>query len=97
MLGRLEKRKGIDRLLHAIPQVIRETPFCKFVIAGDDIGEAPQGKSYRDYFEGFASAAALESTTFLGYVEERELSKLYADCDIFAGAFSIRILWPDLP
>ena len=83
-VGRLEKRKGIDRLLHAIPQVIRETPFCKFVIAGDDIGEAPQGKSYRDYFESFASAAARESTTFLGYVEERELSKLYADCDIFA-------------
>lgn len=82
-VGRLEKRKGIDRLLHAIPQVIRETPFCKFVIAGDDIGEAPQGKSYRDYFESFASAAAHESTTFLGYVEERELSKLYANCDIF--------------
>ena len=82
-VGRLEKRKGIDRLLHAIPQVIRETPFCRFVIAGDDIGEAPQGKSYRDYFESFASAAARESTTFLGHVEERELSQLYADCDIF--------------
>ena len=83
-VGRLEKRKGIDRLLHAIPQVIRETPFCRFVIAGDDIGEAPQGKSYRDYFESFASSAARESTTFLGHVDERELSQLYADCDIFA-------------
>lgn len=83
-VGRLEKRKGIDRLLHAIPKVIRDTPFCRFVIAGDDMGEAPQGKSYRDYFDSFASSAARESTTFLGHVEERELPQLYADCDIFA-------------
>ena len=83
-LGRLEKRKGIDRLLHAIPQVIRETPFCRFIIAGDDIGEAPQGKTYRDYFESFASSAACERTTFMGHVEEGKLSQLYAECDIFA-------------
>lgn len=82
-VGRLENRKGIDRLLHAIPQVIRETPYCRFVIAGDDVGEAPQGKSYRDFFESFAPSAARESTTFLGHVEECELSRLYADCDIF--------------
>ncbi len=82
-VGRLEKRKGIDRLLHAIPPVIRETPFCRFVIAGEDVGEAPQGNSYREYFESFASAAAREATTFLGHVEECKLSQLYADCDVF--------------
>ena len=82
-VGRLEKRKGIDRLLHAIPQVIREVPRCRFVIAGDDIGEAPQGESYRDYFESFASAMSREATTFLGHVEESELNQLYAHCDIF--------------
>ncbi len=82
-VGRLEKRKGIDRLLHAIPRVIREAPCCRFVIVGDDIGEAPQGKSYRDYFERFASPAAQAATTFLGHVEESELSLLYADCDVF--------------
>jgi len=83
-VGRLEKRKGIDRLLHAIPKVVREAPYCRFVIAGDDIGETPQGKSYRDYFDSFASPAAREATTFLGHVEESQLSQLYADCDIFA-------------
>lgn len=82
-VGRLEKRKGIDRLLHAIPQVIREAPCCRFVIAGDDIGEAPQGKSYRDYFESFAPPEARRATNFRGHVEEETLSKLYADCDIF--------------
>ena len=83
-VGRLEKRKGIDRLLHAIPKVVREAPYCRFVIAGDDIGEAPQGKSYRDYFESFASPEARKATTFLGYVKDSELSQLYVDCDIFA-------------
>lgn len=82
-VGRLENRKGIDRLLHAIPHVIRETPYCRFVIAGDDVGEAPQGNSYRDYFESFAPSAARAATTFPGHVEESELSQLYADCDIF--------------
>ena len=83
-VGRLEKRKGIDLLLQAIPNVIGSAPQCKFVIAGADIGEAPQGKTYRDYFESFATPAARKATTFLGYVEERALSQLYANCDIFA-------------
>ena len=80
----MEKRKGIDRLLHAIPKVIHGAPCCRFVIAGEDIGEAPQGRSYHDYFESFASPAARQATTFLGHVGERDLSSLYADCDIFA-------------
>ena len=82
-VGRLEKRKGIDRLLQAIPKVIGSAPQCKFVIAGADIGEAPQGKTYREYFESFATPAARKTTTFLGHVEERVLSQLYANCDIF--------------
>ncbi len=82
-VGRLEQRKGIDRLLHAIPQVVREAPCCRFVIAGDDIGEAPQGKSYRDYFESFASPEARKATVFCGHVGEETLSQLYADCDVF--------------
>ena len=82
-VGRMEKRKGIDRLLQAIPKVIRDVPCCRFVIAGDDIGEAPQGMSYHDYFESFAPPAARKATTFLGHVEERDLSELYTSCDVF--------------
>ena len=83
-VGRLEKRKGIDRLLHAIPQVVREVPCCRFVIAGDDIGEPPQGISYRAYFESFAPPEARRATIFCGHVEEETLSQLYAECDVFA-------------
>lgn len=82
-VGRLERRKGIDYLLQAIPQVVDSTPRCRFIIAGADTGEAPKGSSYQDYFESFATAAAQSATTFLGYVEEDELQRLYANCDIF--------------
>ena len=83
-VGRLERRKGIDLLLQAIPQVVLNSPHCKFVIAGADTGDAPHGGSYQDYFDSFAPPAAREATTFLGHVEEGALSQLYADCDIFA-------------
>ena len=47
-VGRLERRKGIERLLHAIPEVMRSAPHCRFVIAGADIGEAPLGKATKN-------------------------------------------------
>ena len=83
-VGRPERRNGIDRLLQVIPKVIGSAPQCKSVIAGADIGEAPHGKTYREYFESFATPAARKATTFLGYFEERALSQLYANCDIIA-------------
>ncbi len=82
-VGRLEKRKGIDHLLHAIPEVILCAPLSKFVIAGADSGDAPNSGSYRDYFATFASSQALAATTFLGHVDGSALCKLYSDCDLF--------------
>ena len=84
-VGRLERRKGIDHLLHAIPKVIDSEPRCRFIIAGADMGEAPQGLSYQSYFESFAADAARGATTFLGHVEDDDLQRLYANCDIFVG------------
>ena len=82
-VGRLERRKGIDCLLQAIPKVTSRLSHCKFVIAGEDIGDAPQGSSYREYFSSFASPAAREATNFMGFVKAEALSHLYADCDVF--------------
>ena len=82
-VGRLEPRKGIDYLLQAIPQVVGSVPHVRFVIAGRDIGPAPQGASYQEYFASFATTEAIKATTFLGYVDDRTLAQLYAECDIF--------------
>ncbi len=82
-VGRLEPRKGIDYLLQAIPQVVGSVPHVRFVIAGKDIGTAPRGASYQEYFASFATPEAIKATTFLGYVDDRTLAQLYAACDIF--------------
>ena len=82
-VGRLEPRKGIDYLLQAIPQVVGSMPHVRFVIAGRDIGPAPQGASYQEYFASFATPEAIKATTFLGYVDDRTWAQLYTECDIF--------------
>ena len=82
-VGRLERRKGIDLLLHAIPEVIRCAPRTRFVIAGADTGDAPHSGSYRDYFATFASPQARAGATFLGHVDANALCNLYAGCDLF--------------
>ena len=82
-VGRLEPRKGIDYLLQAIPQVVGSVPHVRFVIAGRDIGTAPRGASYQEYFASFATPEAIKATTFLGHVDDRSLAQLYAACDIF--------------
>ena len=75
-VGRLERRKGIDSLLQAIPKVMSRASHCKFVIAGADTGDAPQGSSYQEYFASFATTAEREATSFLGYVEAAALAQL---------------------
>ena len=93
-VGRLQRRKGIDLLLQAIPRVTAKAKRVKFLIAGFDTGDAPDSPSvaaekplewtYQNYFAGFATHEARSATTFLGHVEEKTLSQLYEECDILA-------------
>lgn len=81
--GRLEPRKGIQNLLRAVPRVAEALPEARFVIAGKDVGMPRTRQSYRAYFEGTASEAALSATTFAGFVERAELERLFGECDVF--------------
>lgn len=86
-LGRLEKRKGIQDLFAAIPQVLAKQPNVRFIIAGAD-------NSHRDGFQqqtGLTYAAHFQQeygkfasqVTFLGQVSEETLNQLYQSCDLF--------------
>ena len=86
-LGRLERRKGIQDLFAAIPQVLAQVPNVRFVIAGAD-------NSYRDGFQlqtGLTYAAYFQQkyakftshVSFLGPVSEEKLNQLYQSCDLF--------------
>jgi len=83
-VGRLERRKGIDVLLKAIPLVLAEQPGLYFRIIGDDSLPGPNGQTYRAAFErsptGRRCAAQVR---FDGKVDERTLNDAYAACDIF--------------
>lgn len=86
-LGRLEKRKGIQDLFAAIPQVLAKVANVQFIIAGAD-------NSHRDGFQqqtGLTYAAYFQQqyaqfgshVSFLGQVSEEKLNQLYQTCDLF--------------
>jgi len=86
-VGRLEGRKGILDLFEAIPQILRQAPKTRFQIAGSDNSRedgfhAIHGMDYPSYFnKEFSSCVG--QTEFLGFVDERQLQRLYRDCDVF--------------
>ena len=77
-VGRFERRKGIDVLLAAIPEVAAAFPNARFVLAG-----APgQG----DLWAAFACAhpdLAGGRVAAPGRVSETQLEELYRQCDVF--------------
>ena len=97
-VGRLEHRKGIDTLLEAIPMVLARCPSATFTIVGDDSIPAPGGGTYRARFEadggvgpdaryGTGGAGAVAAPTvgrvrFLGRLDDEELERHYAGCDL---------------
>jgi glycogen synthase len=82
-VGRLEKRKGIDTLLAAVPLLIEEFPDLAITIVGNDTIPDDDGSTYRAAFERSASRSVAARVRFAGFVGESELDELYARCDVF--------------
>lgn len=86
-LGRLEKRKGIQDLFAAIPQVLIKIPNVHFIIAGADNShrdgfQQQTGLTYAAYFQQQYSKFS-SYVSFLGQVSEEKLNRLYQSCDLF--------------
>ncbi|OHC01215.1 MAG: hypothetical protein A3H23_10030 [Planctomycetes bacterium RIFCSPLOWO2_12_FULL_40_19] len=77
-VGRLEKRKGINTLLEAIPKVLSKTHNLEFIIAGKD-----EWNRYEDWCKNRYGEEYFTNVKFLGYVNNSELERLYKECDIF--------------
>jgi len=83
-VGRLEKRKGIDVLLAAIPIIAAANPNVIFTIVGRDIPDSPDNLTYKERFlKDNAGHACISRTTFCGRVSDEALLDAYAACDIF--------------
>jgi phosphatidylinositol alpha-1,6-mannosyltransferase len=75
-VGRLQKRKGHDHLIRALPQVRRTIPALLYAIVGD--GEE------RDSLQQLArDQGVTEHVQFLGEIADEELVACYQQCDLF--------------
>jgi glycosyltransferase involved in cell wall biosynthesis len=83
-VGRLERRKGIDVLLAAIPQVMETAPQVRFRIIGDDSLPGPDGQPYRAAFSAqYSDRQWFRNVVFEGRVSDAVLDDAYARCDMF--------------
>lgn len=77
-VGRLYHRKGLEILLHSIPPVLKEFSNVKFVISGKGF------KQKEESLRNLAKELNIEDhVTFLGYVPDEKLPRLYSASDIF--------------
>lgn len=82
-VGRLERRKGIDTLLAAAPDVLRRFPRARLDIVGDDSLARAEGGTYRAAFEARQDVADVAARiAFHGRVGEAALREHYRDCDV---------------
>ena len=77
-VGRLYHRKGLEILLNSIPPVLKEFRKVKFVISGT--GFKQKELSLRKLAKELEIE---EEVTFLGYVPDEKLPRLYSASDIF--------------
>lgn len=83
-VGRLEKRKGADILIAAMPDLLDEFDECRFTIVGDDTILLDGERPLRAIFDGLdLGSGARERVCFTGVVDDSTLAELYRRCDIF--------------
>jgi len=75
-VGRLEKRKGLDRLLKAYHQVKKDVPDSRLIVVGP-------GTRFRKKYEKWVKIKHLEDVVFVGMVAYDELPRYYKTADIF--------------
>lgn len=75
-LGRLVKRKGQERIIRLMPEILQSVPEAVLVIAGD----GPEKDGLRLTAHGLRLQ---NEVIFLGKIADTELSNLYSSCDVF--------------
>lgn len=83
-VGRLERRKGVDVLLAAIPALLERHPGLELTLVGDDTLKDDGGETFRERFEREHGGGALGARVhFEGKVSDERLYACVAGCDIF--------------
>jgi phosphatidyl-myo-inositol dimannoside synthase len=75
-VGRLQRRKGHDRVIEALPQLIESIPDLLYVIAGD-------GEEYKRLEALVESLSVQPYVQFLRAFDDTKLLHMYQHCDLF--------------
>jgi phosphatidylinositol alpha-1,6-mannosyltransferase len=76
-VGALQKRKGQDMMIRALPRIRAACPDVLYAIAGEGLE--------RSYLESLVSEHGVQDAVqFLGTPDDSELVMLYQQCDVFA-------------
>jgi len=81
-VGRLEKRKGVEDLVKAIPYVLVKENQTKFYFIGSDTPYDSK-QTYKDYLLSLIPKKFHDNVEFLNYVDEKELENYYSNCSVF--------------
>lgn len=83
-VGRLEERKGIQYLVQAMPQILKECPQARFVIIGDDTMYAgsPQQSMLAHLKSMLKEHGCEQAVTFIPRVPLTDLPGYYRSADI---------------
>lgn len=75
-VGRLQRRKGHDKMIEAIPQIKAEIPNILYAIVG-------QGDNYPNLVAKVKKLGLEQHVQFLDEIEDEDLISCYQQCDIF--------------
>ncbi|TWU41297.1 GDP-mannose-dependent alpha-(1-6)-phosphatidylinositol monomannoside mannosyltransferase [Novipirellula aureliae] len=73
---RQHRRKGMDLVIRALPEISRSHPGCRYVVAGD-------GPHKQDFIDLAAELGQSANIDFLGEVDEQTKTNLYQAADLF--------------
>jgi phosphatidylinositol alpha-1,6-mannosyltransferase len=76
-VGRLQKRKGHDQLIRALPQVAAAVPHVHYAIIGD-------GKERQALEDLAVELNVADRVQFVGEIDDADMIRAYQQCDIFA-------------
>lgn len=75
-VGRLQERKGHDKLIEALPSIIERNPSVLYAIIGDGERKAP--------LEALVAKLKLEKhVMFMSELDDQEMIQCYQQCDVF--------------
>ncbi|WP_349343063.1 glycosyltransferase family 4 protein [Marinobacter sp. MMG032] len=75
-VGRLQRRKGHDKMIEAIPEIKKEIPNILYAIVG-------QGDNYPNLMAEVKKLGLEQHVQFLDEIEDEDLIRCYQQCDLF--------------